>query len=114
MTQSIVVNPASLMVTANNVAQVYGAPIPMLAYAITGFVNGDTSAVVSGAASLTTTATVNSQVGTYPITFLSESLTAANYTFTYVGGVLEVYNTSPPRRCGCLRVMRRWAARASR
>ena len=58
VTRSIVVNPASLMVAANNVAQVYGAPIPMLAYAITGFVNGDTSAVVSGAASLTTTATV--------------------------------------------------------
>ena len=96
VTRSIVVNQASLTVTANNVAQVYGSPIPMLAYAITGFVNGDTSAVVSGAASLTTTATVNSQVGTYPITFSTESLTAANYTFTYVVSVLEVYNTSQP------------------
>ena len=106
VTRSIVVNPASLMVAANNVAQVYGAPIPMLAYAITGFVNGDTSAVVSGAASLTTTATVDSQVGTYPITFSTESLTAANYTFTYLGGVLEVYNTSQPLALWLSPVMR--------
>ncbi len=92
--QGIVVNPAPLTVTANNVAVALGAPIPAFAYTITGFVNGDSSAVVSGTASLATTATTSSPVGAYPITFSAESLMASDYTFTYVGGVLELYNTS--------------------
>ena len=59
--------------------------------------NGDTSAVVSGTASLATTATVASAVGTYPITFAVESLTAPSYyNLTYVSGTLVVYNTSLP------------------
>ena len=94
VTQSIVVNPAPLTVTANNASRVYGASNPAFAYAITGFVNGDTSAVVSGTASLTTVATVNSPVGAYPITFATESLTASNYSFTYVSGTLVIYSAS--------------------
>ena len=94
VTRSITVNPASLVVTANSTAMPFGGTIPTLAYAITGFVNGDTSAVVSGAASLATTATASSPVGAYPITFAIESLTAANYNFTYVRGTLLVYSIS--------------------
>jgi hypothetical protein len=92
----ITVNKARLTVTANNAARLYGAANPTLTYAITGFVNGDTSAVVSGTASLTTTATAASAVGPYPVTFSTRSLTASNYTFTYVSGTLVVYNTSSP------------------
>jgi hypothetical protein len=66
-----------------------------LTYAITGFVNGDTSAVVTGTASLTTTASASSAVGTYPITFSTESLTASNYGFTYATGTLTVNNPMP-------------------
>ena len=42
------VNPASLVVTANSTAMPFGGTIPTLAYAITGFVNGDPSAVIIG------------------------------------------------------------------
>ncbi len=99
--QSILVSPAVLTVTAISAARAVGAANPtfscmspsFVSCTINGFVNGDTSAVVSGSATMATTATTSSQVGTYPITFSSESLTAANYTFTFVGGVLEIYNT---------------------
>jgi len=79
-----------LTVTANNASRVYGAANPTLTYAITGYVNGDTSSVVSGTATETTAATTSSADGTYPITFATESLTAANYTFSYVNGTLTV------------------------
>ena len=71
-TSSIVtqtVNKATLTVTAPTLGRFFGQPNPSFTAAYTGFVNGDTSSVLSGAPSLTTTATVNSQVGTgYPVT----------------------------------------------
>jgi len=88
--QTLTVNKASLTVTANNASMVYGQPVPSFTYTITGFVNGDTSAVVSGTATETTTATSASPVGNYAITFSTESLAAANYTFTYVNGTLAI------------------------
>ena len=88
--QSFTVSPAVLTVTANNASRVYGAANPAFGYTVTGFVNGDTSAVISGTATETTTATSTSSAGTYPITFSTESLTASNYTFAYAGGTLTV------------------------
>ncbi len=106
-TQNVVVDPAPLAVVANNAAQAavgnptFSCTAPsFVSCTITGFVNGDTSAVVSGTATLVTTATTSSPVGTYPIAFTTENLTAANYTFNYVSGVLEVYNTSQPLLLG--------------
>ena len=93
-TTSLEVDKPVLTVAANNAARVYGAANPAFSYAITGFVDGDTSAVVSGTATLVTTAVASSAVGTYPITFSSEGLTATNYTFLYVSGDLAVYSAS--------------------
>ena len=59
------------------------------------FVNGDTSSVVSGAAKLTTTATLSSPVGTYPITIATGTLSAVNYTFTLVNGTLTIEKAKP-------------------
>jgi hypothetical protein len=88
---TLTVTPAALTVTANNASKVYGSANPTLTDTITGFVNGDTTSVVSGAASLTTTATASSGVGNYAITVAQGSLSAANYTFTtFVGGTLTV------------------------
>jgi len=56
-----------LTVTADDLSKTYGAANPTLTYAITGFVNSDTSSVVSGAPSLSTTATTGSSVGGYAI-----------------------------------------------
>ena len=63
----------------------------MLTATLTGFVNGDTAAVVSGAASLSTTATAGSGVGSYPITVAAGTLDAANYDFpNLVNGTLTI------------------------
>jgi hypothetical protein len=82
----LAVNPAVLTVMATNETQPYGV-VPSLAYTLSGFVNGDTSSVVSGAPVLSTTATVTSLPGTYPILVQLGTLTAANYTFNLVGAV---------------------------
>ncbi len=85
------VDKAHLTVTAGSLSNVYGAPIPHLTYTITGFVDGDTASVVTGTPTLTTTATSESGVGSYPITIGAGTLSAANYDFTnHVAGVLHV------------------------
>ena len=88
---TLTVTPAALTVTANNQSKAYGAANPSLTYMLTGFVNGETTSVVSGAATVTTTATTSSGVGTYTITPAIGTLAAANYTFgTFVNGTLTV------------------------
>jgi hypothetical protein len=86
----VLVNPAALTVTANPASMIQGSSVPALTYTVTGFVNNDTVSVVSGSATETTTATSSSPAGIYPITFSTEALTAANYTFAYVSGSLSV------------------------
>lgn len=93
--QTIIVSPASLTVTASNASSTYGGAIPAFSATITGFVNGDTSSVVSGAPMLSTTATSASAVGAYPITAAVGTLSAANYTFsTFLPGTLTI-NPAP-------------------
>jgi hypothetical protein len=53
-------------------------------------VGTDTSAVVSGAPGLSTTAVAGSNAGTYPIAITAGNLSAANYSFTLAGGTLTV------------------------
>ena len=89
-TLSQVVTKAVLTVTANNASKVYGAALPAFTPTYSGFQNGDTSAVLTGSPSLTTTATAASPVGTYTITAAVGTLSAANYSFTFVNGSLTV------------------------
>ncbi|HWW23083.1 MAG TPA: Ig-like domain repeat protein [Edaphobacter sp.] len=84
------VNKAVLTVTADNFTRPYNSPNPTLTATITGFVNGETAAVVTGTPSLTTTATIASPVGTYPIVAAQGTLAAANYNFTFVNGTLTI------------------------
>jgi hypothetical protein len=81
---------AALMVTADNQSRTYGAPNPALTYTFSGFKNGDTAAVVSGSAAVSTTATSTSGVGSYPITVAKGSLFATNYYFVFTSGTLTV------------------------
>lgn len=69
---------------------IYGASLPTLTYLPTGLVNGETSAVLSGSPSVSTTATSSSDVGSYAIKAASGTLAAANYTFKFVDGTLTV------------------------
>ena len=87
---TLTVNRATLTVTANNQQRVFSAPNPQLTVTFSGFVNGETAAVVSGSAGLTTTATNASPPGSYPITATIGSLSANNYTFSFVGGTLTI------------------------
>ena len=87
---------AELTVTANNQSRLFGQANPPLTYTISGFVGGDTSAVVSGTAACTTTATQGSTGGSYPITCTAGTLSAPGYSFaTFVAGTLTVTYTSP-------------------
>jgi hypothetical protein len=90
--QTIVVNPALLTVTANNASRVFGAADPVFAATISGYVNGDTSSVVSGAPSFTSTDTPTSPVSppTYSIVPAQGTLGAANYTFSFANGTLTI------------------------
>jgi hypothetical protein len=90
LTQTITPATLILTVTANNATMVYGSALPAFSYTITGFMNGDSASVVSGAASLTTTATSSSGVGSYPIVVAQGTLSAANYTFNFVNGTLTI------------------------
>jgi hypothetical protein len=86
---------AKLTVTGNDQSRLFGQPNPQLTSTITGFVGGDTSAVVSGAAVCTTTATPTSPGGDYPITCMVGTLGAAGYSFaTFVDGTLTVTYTN--------------------
>jgi sugar lactone lactonase YvrE len=87
---TLTVSKALLTVTANNASMAVGTAVPALTASYSGFVPGDTVAVLSGSPSLTTTATISSPVGTYPITITQGTLAAANYTFTFVNGTLSV------------------------
>ena len=88
---TVTVTKAVLTVTANPASMTYGAAsLPTFSDTITGFVNGDPQSVVTGSASLTTTATHSSPVGSYTITAAQGSLSAANYSFTFVNGTLSI------------------------
>jgi YVTN family beta-propeller protein len=87
---SLTVNQAVLIVTADNKTMPFGGPLPPLTASYSGFVNGDGVGVLSGSPSLTTTATNNSAPGNYPINAAQGTLSAQNYTFTFVSGILTV------------------------
>ena len=92
VTQSFNVNAKLLTVTADNQTRVYGAPNPTLTFTYSGFVSGENSSVLSGEPAISTSADVNSSVagGPYAITISQGTLTAANYTFQFVNGLLTV------------------------
>ncbi len=88
---TLIVTKASLTVKANNATKTYGASNPAFTATYTGFVNGDSAAVVSGAPSFNTDATAASGVGPYPVSPLLGSLSASNYTFaTFLPGTLTI------------------------
>jgi sugar lactone lactonase YvrE len=90
-TELLIIAPAVLTVTANNLTKFPTQANPTLTYTITGEVNNDNAATAfSGAPTLSTTATTTSPVGTYPITVTQGTLTSTNYTFVFVPGTLTV------------------------
>src|SRR5262249_11252730 len=68
----------------------YGATNPVFTTSYSGFVNGETTNVLSGTPALSTSATTNSGVGGYVITAAQGSLSTPNYLFSFVNGTLTV------------------------
>jgi hypothetical protein len=88
----LIVDQATLTVTADDAARTYGVANPSFTDSITGFVNGDTlaSSAVTGSPSLSTAATAASPPGSYVITAGPGSLASTNYAFHFVNGALTV------------------------
>jgi hypothetical protein len=88
---SIGVYKAPLQLTATSLTMTHGGSVPTLTYALTGFANSQSAAgTVTGAPILSTTATSTSRPGRYSITIAQGSLTAANYYFVPVKGILTI------------------------
>ena len=85
---NLTVTPTTLLITADNQTNVYGAALPTLTASYAGFVNGDTTANLTTQPTLTTTATASSHVGSYAIT--ASGAVDPDYTISYVGGTLTI------------------------
>ncbi len=84
-TVSLTVNKATLTISANNAARVYGAANPTFTGAISGAVNGD-----SFAESFSSAATAAATVGSYPIVPSASGASLANYTVVPTNGTLTI------------------------
>ncbi len=87
---TLTVDKALLTVKAVDKSKVYGQANPILTVEYQNFKNTDNSSVLTGAASLTTTAVQSSVVGDYPITANVGTLTAKNYKFEFLAGNLKI------------------------
>jgi hypothetical protein len=85
---NLTVTPVALMITADDRSKAYGAALPTLTASYDGLVNGDTSASLTTAPTLSTTATAASHVNTYTIT--ASGAADSDYTISYVNGTLTV------------------------
>ena len=84
------ITPAPLTITANNDSGTYGVPPPpgLNGVSYTGFVDGQTSSVLTTLPTVTTTATSTSPVGSYPIT--GTGAVDSNYAISYEPGTYTV------------------------
>jgi hypothetical protein len=82
------ISQAALVVTANNQSMGYGSPVPSLTVSYGGFVNGDNPTRLTIPPTVTTTASISSAIGTYPIT--ASGAVDPNYIITYKPGTLTI------------------------
>ena len=99
-TLTYTVNKASLTITAANQSVCFGTLSTTVtgagSYNATGFVNSETTSVISGTVTYTTTYTASTAAGTSGVTItpVVSGLTATNYTFTASNGTVTV-NPNP-------------------
>ncbi len=95
------IDPATLTVTANDKSKMCGQPNPALTASYSGFIAGEDTNMLTSPAVLSTTATINSTAGAYPIT--ASGAAAANYTVNYGSGTLTV-TVAPVVQLSCASV----------
>ncbi|MFT3981349.1 MAG: MBG domain-containing protein [Ferruginibacter sp.] len=88
ITKPLTVNKAALTIKADDKTKFEQLPNPTLTATYTGFVLGETAAVLLTPATLSTTAVQTSGPGTYPITVAGA--TSGNYEISFVNGALTV------------------------
>ena len=87
-TLTITIAKAALTVTAEDKTVNYGEAAPEFTATYAGFVNNETTAVLTGTLAFDCDYSKGSSVGTYAIT--PKGLTAANYDITFVAGTLTI------------------------
>jgi hypothetical protein len=101
--ESLTVNGTSILpghvltITANNATRAFLANNPTYSYTPSGFVNGDTAAVLSGAPVYSPSPpALNAPAGTYPINIAQGTLAAPSYyALQFVPGTLTVLGNVP-------------------
>lgn len=90
-TQTLTVKPAVLTITATNTTVPFGTLPSTFSYTATGFVGTDSTAIFgNNGPAFSTPATTSSAPGRYPINVTQGQLSAQNYTFVFVPGVLTI------------------------
>jgi len=87
---TLTVGKAVLAVTAGSQNRFYGQSNPVFTVQYSGFVDGDTESVLSGAPAVSTVAGTNTPVGTYGIVVTNGSLNVTNYALSFVNGSLTI------------------------
>jgi hypothetical protein len=85
---TLVVTKTPLLVKANDASKQYSDALPAFTASFSGFVLGETPAVLGGALTLQTSATRTTGPGNYPI--VAAGLTSSNYDISFAGGTLTV------------------------
>lgn len=86
------INAVKLLARVVNKEKKYGDENPQFEVQFSGFVNGDSESTITNKGTYSTTATVNSAIGTYPINLSGAE--AQNYYFEYESGTLTI-NKAP-------------------
>jgi len=94
-TVPLVVNKVPLTLISNNATSIYGQLPDGFTVSYVGFVNNDSATALSGTPKISTSANVQSPVGVYPMVISQGDLSAVNYTFTFLTGVLTVTPAQP-------------------
>jgi len=87
---TLTITKGTITVTADNKSRVYGYSNPSFTYSYSGFKNGDNLGVIGGTPTGSSNATLTSNIGNYDIVPNVSGLSATNYTFNVVNGILTV------------------------
>jgi len=87
---TLTVSKASLVIMPQSVTRAYGSANPTFTYTANGLVTGDTTAVLSSAPKLSTTASATTLPGTAAITANISAVTATNYSISTIAGTLTI------------------------
>ncbi|MBR4925987.1 MAG: leucine-rich repeat protein [Prevotella sp.] len=85
---TLTITPAPLTIKASDNTRQYYSENPTFIYTCSGFVNGDNSSTLSPAPTITTTANLTSNVGTYEIK--ATNANNPNYSISYINGTLTI------------------------